>query len=218
MLLSWNSRPKKARIKYLLLFVSLALLFYVHKQNVLSTDIGGGDPHAAIPVPHHLSMVTSSVPSLHPAPTHAPAHDLSLDHLLDQQAPADDSDRRLLTQRLRNKLRQQLLLRQQVQQQQNRTFTAQVISGTGEHRRHRPSDDNSRYNSIIGSDGESEVSGMPIVPNAGEMGKPVVLDKEKMSPQVQQLMDKGWEDNAFNQFVSDMISVSRSLPDVRDPR
>lgn len=210
MLLSWNPR-KKARIKYLLLFVSLALLFYVHKQNVSSSDITGEPRPPVIPVPHHLSLVTSSSAPSSPAPFHAPAHDLKLDHLLDSPA---DQERRRLSQRIRSKLRQELLL----WQQQNRTVTAQVISATAEHRRHRPVDDNSRYNSIIGDSSSDAVPGMPSIPEAGEMGKPVILEKEKMSPEVQQLIDKGWEDNAFNQFVSDMISVSRSLPDVRDPR
>ena len=48
----------------------------------------------------------------------------------------------------------------------------------------------------------------------GEMGKPVKI--EKPSKDVKAKIDKGWQDNAFNQYVSDMISVHRSLPDPRD--
>lgn len=49
----------------------------------------------------------------------------------------------------------------------------------------------------------------------GEMGRPVVL--KNLTKEQQQLVNVGWENNAFNQYVSDIISVNRSLPDVRDP-
>ncbi|XP_032785996.2 putative polypeptide N-acetylgalactosaminyltransferase 9 isoform X1 [Daphnia magna] len=51
----------------------------------------------------------------------------------------------------------------------------------------------------------------------GEMGKAVVLPKE-MTPEQKKLVDDGWQKNAFNQYVSDMISVHRTLPDPRDDR
>ncbi|XP_011700985.1 PREDICTED: putative polypeptide N-acetylgalactosaminyltransferase 9 isoform X2 [Wasmannia auropunctata] len=61
----------------------------------------------------------------------------------------------------------------------------------------------------------------PIVPRkldataAGEMGRPVILPAN-MSAQTKKLVDDGWLNNAFNQYVSDLISVHRSLPDPRD--
>jgi polypeptide N-acetylgalactosaminyltransferase len=56
----------------------------------------------------------------------------------------------------------------------------------------------------------------PSEPNGpGEMGRPVVL--KNLTKQQQQLVNVGWENNAFNQYVSDIISLNRSLPDVRDP-
>lgn len=56
----------------------------------------------------------------------------------------------------------------------------------------------------------------PQEPNGpGEMGKPVVLPKD-LDPEVKKKVDEGWKNNAFNQYVSDMISVHRTLPDPRD--
>lgn len=51
----------------------------------------------------------------------------------------------------------------------------------------------------------------------GEMGNPVKIKKEKLSPDERKKYDEGWKNNAFNQYASDMISLRRSLPDVRDP-
>lgn len=51
----------------------------------------------------------------------------------------------------------------------------------------------------------------------GEMGNPVRIKKEKLSPEERKKYDEGWKNNAFNQYASDMISLRRSLPDVRDP-
>ena len=48
----------------------------------------------------------------------------------------------------------------------------------------------------------------------GEMGRPVKI--ENPDKETKEMIDKGWKDNAFNQYVSDMISVHRSLPDPRD--
>ncbi|XP_039296598.1 putative polypeptide N-acetylgalactosaminyltransferase 9 isoform X2 [Nilaparvata lugens] len=52
-------------------------------------------------------------------------------------------------------------------------------------------------------------------PNYGELGKPVVLPTN-MTPEVKKLVDEGWQKNAFNQYVSDLISLHRQLPDPRD--
>ena len=51
----------------------------------------------------------------------------------------------------------------------------------------------------------------------GELGKPVIIVKEKLSPEERVKYDKGWQNNAFNNYASDMISIHRSLADIRDP-
>lgn len=48
----------------------------------------------------------------------------------------------------------------------------------------------------------------------GELGKPVTLPAN-LSADVKKMVDDGWLKNAFNQYVSDLISVKRSLPDPR---
>ncbi|CAO4371748.1 unnamed protein product [Caenorhabditis nigoni] len=47
---------------------------------------------------------------------------------------------------------------------------------------------------------------------AGELGKAVVVDKTKLTPEQKAIYDKGMLNNAFNQYASDMISVHRTLP------
>jgi hypothetical protein len=51
----------------------------------------------------------------------------------------------------------------------------------------------------------------------GEMGNAVRIEKDKLSKEEQKKYDDGWKNNAFNQYVSDMISLRRTLPDIRDP-
>lgn len=54
-------------------------------------------------------------------------------------------------------------------------------------------------------------------PNApGEQGKGINIEKEKLSQEDKRRFDEGWKNNAYNQFASDMMSLHRSLPDVRD--
>jgi polypeptide N-acetylgalactosaminyltransferase len=85
---------------------------------------------------------------------------------------------------------------------------------TGIHHRPFQNDDENNNN----NDATAAISQQFRIKNAGEMGKPVILNKESLSKEIQHLIDQGWEDNAFNQYVSDMISITRSLPDVRDPK
>ena len=51
----------------------------------------------------------------------------------------------------------------------------------------------------------------------GEMGQPVKLP-EGLDSERKRLLNEGWQKNAFNQYVSDMISVHRTLPDIRDDK
>jgi hypothetical protein len=57
----------------------------------------------------------------------------------------------------------------------------------------------------------------PKIGSPGEMGNPVRIDKETLSKEERKKYDDGWQNNAFNQYVSDMISLRRNLADVRDP-
>ena len=49
----------------------------------------------------------------------------------------------------------------------------------------------------------------------GEMGEAVEIDKDTLGPEERAAYDLGFEKNSFNQYASDMISVHRSLPDMR---
>uniref|UniRef100_A0A182WWC0 Polypeptide N-acetylgalactosaminyltransferase n=1 Tax=Anopheles quadriannulatus TaxID=34691 RepID=A0A182WWC0_ANOQN len=53
----------------------------------------------------------------------------------------------------------------------------------------------------------------------GHMGEPVTLPQEQgnIPDNVQEQIALGWQRQGYNQFVSDLISVRRELPDVREP-
>jgi len=48
------------------------------------------------------------------------------------------------------------------------------------------------------------------------MGKPVEINTTDLLPSELQKYEDGFEKNAFNAYISDLISEHRSLPDVRD--
>ncbi|XP_028967856.1 putative polypeptide N-acetylgalactosaminyltransferase 9 [Galendromus occidentalis] len=50
----------------------------------------------------------------------------------------------------------------------------------------------------------------------GENGKGVIVPTN-LTGDAKRRLDIGWQNNAFNQYASDMISLHRSLPDMRDP-
>lgn len=50
--------------------------------------------------------------------------------------------------------------------------------------------------------------------NPGEYGRPVKL--VNVSANIQKKIDKGWKRHEFNEFVSDLVSVRRFLPDPRE--
>ena len=51
----------------------------------------------------------------------------------------------------------------------------------------------------------------------GEDGQGINIVKENLPPEERKKFDDGWQNNAFNQYASDLMSPHRSLPDVRDP-
>lgn len=44
----------------------------------------------------------------------------------------------------------------------------------------------------------------------------MIIVKENLSAIERKEFDDGWQHNAFNQFISDRVSMHRALPDVRD--
>ena len=66
----------------------------------------------------------------------------------------------------------------------------------------------------VGDRGPAAVVVPPWDPKGpGEMGRAVKL--EGVDEETKIKIDKGWQDNAFNQYASDIISLHRSLPDMR---
>lgn len=53
-----------------------------------------------------------------------------------------------------------------------------------------------------------------LIEDPGHMGRAVTLPTN-LSAEVKKLVDEGWTKNAFNEYVSNIISVRRELPDPR---
>jgi len=74
------------------------------------------------------------------------------------------------------------------------------------------SKDNDNENLV---EGEHGMGVLPIPEGKpGEMGKAFKL--KNLTREQEKLQSEGWKKNAFNQFISDLISVKRALPDPRD--
>ena len=61
---------------------------------------------------------------------------------------------------------------------------------------------------------EAEEQNFAILPpvaaeGPGENGKPYKVDTEKMDKKIKKRIERGWQNNAFNEYVSDLISVHR---------
>ena len=50
----------------------------------------------------------------------------------------------------------------------------------------------------------------------GDNGKPVIIDKKNLTSSDRKKYDDGWLNQAYNEYVSEMISLHRPLPDGRD--
>ena len=66
----------------------------------------------------------------------------------------------------------------------------------------------------IGEDKAAEEQRRAILPpkkpeGPGELGKPFKVDKDKADEETKQRIDKGWQNNAYNEYISDLISVHR---------
>lgn len=51
---------------------------------------------------------------------------------------------------------------------------------------------------------------------AGEMGREVKINDKSLSPEEKAKYDTGWQQHAYNEYASNMISVRRHLPDYRN--
>ena len=63
----------------------------------------------------------------------------------------------------------------------------------------------------------SSLAKLANVSSPGELGTPVYINVSALSAIERKKYDEGWNNHSFNKYASDMISVQRSLPDIRDP-
>ena len=66
----------------------------------------------------------------------------------------------------------------------------------------------------IEEDKKAEEQNLALLPpkkpdGPGELGKPYRVDKTKVDEETKKRIDTGWLNNAYNEYVSDLISVHR---------
>ena len=52
---------------------------------------------------------------------------------------------------------------------------------------------------------------------SGQNGSAVMLNADRLSAEAKAAVDDGWNKYGHNEYVNRMISVRRTLPDVREP-
>ncbi|OWF44750.1 Polypeptide N-acetylgalactosaminyltransferase 5 [Mizuhopecten yessoensis] len=76
---------------------------------------------------------------------------------------------------------------------------------------------NGNVNINVGEDRKAMNKPKDIPTGPGELGEGVHIDVKSLTPEEKGRYDRGWKENAFNEYVSDMISLDRSIEDSRDP-
>ena len=56
---------------------------------------------------------------------------------------------------------------------------------------------------------------MPLTLSVGKGGHPYIVKRDKLSLDEQKQYDAGWENNAYNSYASDRISLHRKIDDTR---
>ncbi len=56
-----------------------------------------------------------------------------------------------------------------------------------------------------------------VIKNNGIMGKPLDIKKESLTPIERAKMEEGWKNHAFNEYISNLIPLNRTLTDIRFP-
>jgi len=51
----------------------------------------------------------------------------------------------------------------------------------------------------------------------GHNGSAMVLNTDELSDDAKAVMEEGWKKYGHNEYVNRMISMRRTLPDIRDP-
>jgi hypothetical protein len=71
-----------------------------------------------------------------------------------------------------------------------------------------------KYSKNVVTPVPSEILKELALENPGENG--IAVNLKNVSAHIQKRIDKGWKRHEFNEFISDLISVRRSLPDPRE--
>ncbi len=83
-----------------------------------------------------------------------------------------------------------------------------------EHSSEQTTISNDKYTSLSSS---SSLAILSNISAPGELGTPVHINVSALSTIERKKYIEGWNNHSFNKYASDMISVQRSLPDIRDP-